>query len=211
MEKYTDYKNGVASDVISEYQLSNSFLQIKEYVKLIKKDLKKQFAELGKPISLYIFRIGDDSASEAYVKGKVNDGKELGVDVSDIHINKDSLKELSLKKSIQTTVKSGKMNRDFLKGIIVQLPLPDWAGMTAEKVKTLISSRKLIKNINLNVTRSGEVVEAIKNIAKKYNNFKWVLIETIYGGYKQRIIKHFNSAFEYFSPNALNDYKRMKK
>ena len=78
-------------------------------------------------------------------------------------------------------------------------------------VKTFISSRKLIKNINLNVTRSGEVVEAIKNIAKKYNNFKWVLIETVYGGYKQRIIKHFNNTFEYFSPNALNDYKRMKK
>ena len=125
-------------DVVSEYQLSDSFLPIKEYVKLIKKDLKKQFAELGKHVSLYIFKVGDDSASEAYVKGKVNDGKELGVNVSVFHINKDNLKELSLKQSIQTIVKNSKMNRDFLKGIIVQLPLPDWAGMTAERVKTLI-------------------------------------------------------------------------
>ena len=68
---------------------------------------------------LAIVSVGDDKASETYIRGKIKDCDECGFDVLPVKINgncslktiKDNLKALSLDKHVNC--------------IILQLPLPD--------------------------------------------------------------------------------------
>lgn len=80
---------------------------------------------------LAIVSVGDDKASEAYIRGKIKDCNECGFDVLPVKINencsldtiKDHLKYLSLDKNVN--------------GIILQLPLPD--RFSKEEVNELLN------------------------------------------------------------------------
>ena len=52
---------------------------IKEYVKTRKEELKKEVAELATPVNFVIVQLNEDDASNAYVRGKLKDAAELGV------------------------------------------------------------------------------------------------------------------------------------
>lgn len=95
---------------------------MKEYAEEIKAGLKQYFSiikeEKNITPSLCIIQVGDNPASNAYVKGKLNDGKELGAEVVlkkfDENIKKEDLiQEIKLLN-----------NNNNCHGIIIQLPLP---------------------------------------------------------------------------------------
>lgn len=60
-------------------------IDIKEYVKEEKEKLKMQC--LGKSPTLLILQVGDDSASNSYIKGKLQDAAEIGIKVDLFKVN----------------------------------------------------------------------------------------------------------------------------
>lgn len=107
-------------------------VSIKEYVEIQKQLLKDAFSlqklvdkEKNKgsgEITLHIIQVGNNQASNAYIKGKIKDGEELGVNVDLIKYPEDVdedtfLRDLDI---LQTSI----VRNNLLEGIIVQLPLP---------------------------------------------------------------------------------------
>ena len=99
---------------------------IQKYVEIFKLILQKKFEEYNKEnghkARLVIFQFGDDPASNSYIKGKMLDGQELGVEVilkkyTDIPANDEWFAERTVKEWYK---------KNFLscEGLIVQFPLP---------------------------------------------------------------------------------------
>lgn len=91
-------------------------ISIKEYVALKKEELKNK-VEKGNIPCLYIIQVGDNPASNSYVKGKHTDCEEVGFKCRHIHY-KDTTTE-TLVGLIEELNLDPKCH-----GIIVQLPLP---------------------------------------------------------------------------------------
>lgn len=64
-------------------------LNVKEYVTQKKESLKERIKELGYSPSLLIIQVGDNPASNSYIKGKMKDCEEVGIDV---HLIKEEAK-----------------------------------------------------------------------------------------------------------------------
>lgn len=90
---------------------------IKEYVKRKKEELKDKISHLSKRLKLVIIQVNDDPASNAYVKGKLKDTSEVGIDSELIKFNSISQNEL-------LGIIDKLNNDENVTGIIVQLPLP---------------------------------------------------------------------------------------
>lgn len=91
---------------------------IKEYVQFKKLELAKDFNNLNHKVTLAIVQVGDNQASNAYIKGKIADAKEVGVNAKLYRFN-DNITQDDLIKFV------GKLNKKkSINGIIVQLPLP---------------------------------------------------------------------------------------
>jgi len=72
-----------------------------------------------RPPFLTAILVGDDPASQAYVRGKERDADEVGIETNTLHFDA-SLPESDLLETIR------ELNRDpSVDGILVQLPLPD--------------------------------------------------------------------------------------
>lgn len=107
-------------------------ISIKDYVETNKKILKDAFSlqkivdkEKNKgsgEITLHIIQAGNNQASNAYIKGKIKDGEELGVNVDLIRYPEDVDENMFLGDldTLQTSI----VHNNSLEGIIVQLPLP---------------------------------------------------------------------------------------
>ena len=94
----------------------------KEYVERKKAKLKADVSEylLFSP-KLCVIQIGDDPASNSYIKGKRKDCEEIGIEFEHIHINNyDNFSQYDLECLIW-----GKNIDERVAGIIVQLPIPD--------------------------------------------------------------------------------------
>lgn len=94
----------------------------KKFAKAIKDEVaaevKKLKDEHGISPCLVVVRVGEDSASEVYVKSKVKTAEELGIISEHKHLA-DDVSQAELLEII------GKLNeRDDVDGILVQLPLP---------------------------------------------------------------------------------------
>lgn len=93
----------------------------KEYVKIQKKILSEEINSFKRTPKLCVIQIGDNAASNSYVKGKIKDCDEVGIECEHIHIDvyedfsQDDLLELIMNKNFDASVD----------GIIVQLPVPD--------------------------------------------------------------------------------------
>ena len=108
-------------------------ISIKEYVDLQKKLLKDAFSlqklvdkekhERSGEITLHIIQVGDNQASNAYIKGKIKDGEELGVNV-DLIKYKENVSENEFLKGLDV-LQTSIAHNNKLEGIIVQLPLPE--------------------------------------------------------------------------------------
>lgn len=93
---------------------------IREFVKTEKNKLKMHIINMYEKPTLYILQVGDHQASNAYIKGKIKDAEELGI-------------EVILKKYPQNFQQHelvgeiNKLNTNFnCSAMIVQLPLPEW-------------------------------------------------------------------------------------
>ncbi len=109
-------------------------MTIKEYVASRKEELKAYVASLNPTPSFVIIQVNDDEASNAYVRGKMKDAAELGINCELKKFDKD-ISEESLLNEIE------KVNQDdSVHGLIVQMPLPKH--ISEEKVKLAVSPKK---------------------------------------------------------------------
>lgn len=89
----------------------------REYAKLVKGELKEKVKKMDKKPVLTVIQVGDDLASNSYIKGKEKDCDEVGITFNHLKYES-SISEFELLNVITNM-------RDFSDGIIVQLPLPD--------------------------------------------------------------------------------------
>ena len=107
---------------------------IKEYVKGRKNELKEFIEKMNRKPTLIIVQINDDPASNAYVKGKLKDSSELGVDAKLIKLP-ESTTEKELLKIVSKLNKNKKLD-----GFLVQMPLPKH--INEKTIKLSISPEK---------------------------------------------------------------------
>lgn len=93
-------------------------MEIKEYVAERKIEMRKSLLSSSHIPSLAIVIIGDNPASESYVRGKMKDAEEVGVRVAITRLREDVTEQTLLDLLAQ-------MNADSaIDGILVQLPVP---------------------------------------------------------------------------------------
>lgn len=111
---------------------------IEYYLTKQKEALKDSFNNIeiqtGRKCKLTIIQVGNNYASNKYIKGKIKDGKELGVDVELLKFP-DTITEKKLITEINKCNKD-----DLVDGIIVQLPLP--SHINENKIKLAVNPVK---------------------------------------------------------------------
>ena len=109
-------------------------MTIKEYIKARKEEIKVEVANMAKKPNLVIVQLNEDEASKAYVKGKLKDAAELGINAKLLKFPVE-MSEKALLKVI------AKLNKDKkVDGFIVQMPLPKQ--INEETVKLAIAPAK---------------------------------------------------------------------
>ncbi len=109
-------------------------MTIKEYVKAKKLEMKNLILNMPRLPKLVIVQINEDEASYAYIRGKLKDAAELGVDAELIKLPLDTTEKQLLRKIDE-------LNYDkSVDGFIVQMPLPKH--INEETVKLAISPEK---------------------------------------------------------------------
>ena len=89
---------------------------IKEYVKLLKRTFMYRISLLPEPPKLAIIQVGNNEASNRYVRNKVKDCKEVGIEAH-IYDYPSIITEMELNNELNHL-------QEFYDGVIVQLPLP---------------------------------------------------------------------------------------
>lgn len=111
---------------------------VKGYVAAAKESLKADIADFegeeGRKPCLAIIQVGDNPASNSYVKGKAKDSAEVGAEALVFKLPEDT-SEKALLKMIKRLSRKKKVD-----GLIVQLPLPK--GIDPEKVKLAVPPSK---------------------------------------------------------------------
>ena len=107
---------------------------VKEYVKQRKEEIKELVLKMERKPSIAIVQVNEDAGSNAYVKGKLKDAAELGINADLIKLPLD-ISEEELLKVID------ELNNDNVHdGFIVQMPLPKQ--INEDKVKLAVSPKK---------------------------------------------------------------------
>lgn len=109
----------------------------KELAQSIKEDVKVEVAHLlaeGIKPRLAIVQVGDNPASNSYVKGKLKDCNEVGIDATLVKMDADVTQS-----ELELTVSSLVLDNS-VHGILVQLPLP--SHINEERILELIPSDK---------------------------------------------------------------------
>lgn len=106
--------------------------------KKIKQDVKQEVEELflktGKKPHLVVIQVGDNKASESYVRGKQKDCNEVGIISTKLHFEQSILEEELVKKIVELNLDKS------VDGILVQLPLPKH--INEEKLIDVIDPQK---------------------------------------------------------------------
>ena len=109
-------------------------MTVKEYVKARKEEIKELVLKMDIKPSIAIVQVNEDAGSNAYVKGKLKDAAELGINADLIKLPLDT-SEAELLNVIE------ELNNDEAHdGFIVQMPLPKQ--INEEKVKLAVSPKK---------------------------------------------------------------------
>ena len=96
-------------------------ISCKDYVEHRKKEIKEVVDGFDRKPKLCVIQIGDDAASNSYIKGKHRDCEEIGLLFDHVHIKDyENFSQYNLTQLIEE-----KNNDDTVDGIIVQLPIPD--------------------------------------------------------------------------------------
>lgn len=117
-----------------------NLINCKDIVKDIKDDFKNQHINA----KLCVIQVGDDIASNSYIKGKAKDCEYVGIDFEHIHILEGT--DLYNTESIINIIKD-KNNDINCKAIMVQLPLPK--EFDTEKIISNIDISKDVDGFNL--------------------------------------------------------------
>ena len=136
----------------------------KEYVEIKKEQLKERIKTLSRKPKLCVVQIGNNPASNSYIKGKKKDCEDTGVIFNHLHIeNYEEVSQVVLMDMIRT------INADpTTDGIIIQLPIPD--KYDVEELQTCISPDKDVdgfrKDSYFNPCTPQGVIDWLK-----YNNY----------------------------------------
>lgn len=95
-------------------------ISCKEYVEKRKEILKNKVDKIKDKPCLVVVQIGNDEASNAYIKGKKKDCAEISIKMIHEHIMDDSLTQ----EEVENIIRQYDAD-DTVDGIIVQLPIPD--------------------------------------------------------------------------------------
>ena len=109
-------------------------MTIKEYVASRKQEIKEYVEGLEVKPHLVIVQLNEDQASNAYVKGKLKDSAELGINADLIKLPVETSEEELLK------LIDGLSHDDTVDAFIVQMPLPKH--INEEKNKLAVSPKK---------------------------------------------------------------------
>lgn len=95
------------------------FLNGKDVSQKIKNDLKEDIKHLSSPPGLAVIMVGDNSASQIYVRNKIKACDEVGIVSKNILLPENTTEENLISKI-------NELNKDDeINGILVQLPLPE--------------------------------------------------------------------------------------
>ena len=109
-------------------------MTVKEYVKFRKEEIKNEVASMKEVPNFVIVQLNEDQASIAYVKGKMKDAAELGINARLIKLPVETT-EAELLKLID------ELNHDkSVDGFIVQMPLPKQ--INEETIKLAVAPEK---------------------------------------------------------------------
>ena len=109
-------------------------MTIKEYIKVRKEQIKAEVETMDIKPKLVIIQLNEDQASNAYVKGKLKDAAELGINAELLKYPVETSEE-ELLKIIE------KLNKDdSVDGFIVQMPLPKQ--INEETIKLAVAPSK---------------------------------------------------------------------
>ena len=111
-----------------------TLLDGKQIAAQIRAELKDKVASMAQKPALAVVLVGQDPASEIYVRGKVKGCEEVGI-VSHTY----RLSEHATQQEVEELVTSLAQRRE-ISGILVQLPLPK--GLNSEKILALIPPEK---------------------------------------------------------------------
>lgn len=109
-------------------------MTIKEYVKMKKSEMNNLISKMERKPKLVIIQINEDEASYAYIRGKLKDASELGVEAELIKMPLETSEEELLKKIDEIN------HDDTVDGFIVQMPLPKH--INEEHIKLAVSPLK---------------------------------------------------------------------
>ena len=109
-------------------------MEVRDYVLKRKEEIRALVQGMERKPCLIIIQVNDDPASNAYVRGKLKDGAELGLDV-----RLDKLPETTSEEELLAKVKEYNENKE-VDGLIVQLPLP--RHIDEGKVKLAVDPKK---------------------------------------------------------------------
>lgn len=98
-----------------------SIVSCKKYVQIKKEKLKEQIALLDNKPCLCVVQIGNNAASNSYIKGKKKDCEEIGIEFLHCHIEDYTAYS---EERVMDIIKDLDDNR-AVNGIIIQLPIPD--------------------------------------------------------------------------------------
>ncbi len=106
----------------------------KKISKVIKENIKEFTKDLIVKPGLAVIQIGDDSASDIYIKQKEKACHEVGITFKHYKFDKNDTEEMIINKIIELN------NNQYIFGIIVQLPIP--AGFNKHRIINTISPDK---------------------------------------------------------------------
>lgn len=109
-------------------------MEIKEYVKLQKEEIKNKISSLNTKPCFVIVQVNDDPASNSYIRGKMKDAAEVGINCI-LEKYDANISEEQLIKKIEII-----NNNEDVHGLIVQMPLPKH--INEEKIKLAVSPKK---------------------------------------------------------------------
>lgn len=99
-------------------------LTCKEYTDLRKKELKEYIEEKGLHPKLVVIQVGDRPESNSYIRGKMRDCEEVGIECVVSHWEEEDMDQCTLSGIIDIF-----NNDEDVNGIIVQLPLPGYVNV----------------------------------------------------------------------------------
>ena len=109
-------------------------MTIKEYVKAKKAEIRDLVLSMPRKPKLVIVQINEDEASYAYIRGKLKDAADLGIEAELIKLPLETSQDELLKKIDELN------HNDSVDGFIVQMPLP--RQINEETVKLAIAPEK---------------------------------------------------------------------